>query len=141
VLFGIVDFSFLMVLLLLAAPTITSLLQLALSRTREYDADLGAVELTGDPQALASALNKLEQRQGSWLERIFMPGRRQPDPAILRTHPPTAERIRRLLSLVPQLQRPPQTPPLSAATRSSGFMADLPPLTRRPRWHMNGLWF
>ena len=105
VLFSIVSLSWFAVLLLLAAPTVVNLLQLALSRTREYDADLGAVELTGDPHGLASALNKLEQRQGGWLERIFMPGRHEPDPAILRTHPPTAERIRRLLALVPQPHR------------------------------------
>jgi heat shock protein HtpX len=140
VLFGFVSLSWFALLLLLTAPTVVNLLQLALSRTREYDADLGAVELTGDPHGLASALNKLEQRQGGWLERIFMPGRREPDPAILRTHPPTAERIRRLLALVPP-PIPALPPASSSAARGSGIMSDLPPLTRRPRWHMNGLWY
>ncbi|MEP4422230.1 MAG: zinc metalloprotease HtpX, partial [Nitratireductor sp.] len=44
------------VFVLLAAPTVGGLLQMALSRTREYDADLGAAMLTGDPEGLASAL-------------------------------------------------------------------------------------
>ncbi|MGA7324415.1 MAG: zinc metalloprotease HtpX [Rhodomicrobium sp.] len=50
--------------LLYFAPTLSSLLQLALSRSREYDADLGGAILTGDPEGLASALTKLERYQG-----------------------------------------------------------------------------
>jgi heat shock protein HtpX len=40
---------------LIFAPAVSALLQLALSRIREYDADLAAAELTGDPRALAPA--------------------------------------------------------------------------------------
>ena len=86
-------------LLLVIAPTIASLLQLALSRAREYDADLEAATLTGDPGGLASALAKLERIQGRYWEEILLPGRRMPDPSLLRTHPPTEERIARLQSL------------------------------------------
>src|SRR5260370_7197110 len=46
--------------LLHAAPSIAQLLRLALSRTRELDADATALELTGDWQALIAALDKLE---------------------------------------------------------------------------------
>lgn len=102
VLLGAIDISLPMVLLLIFAPTLTALLQLALSRTREYDADLGAVELTGDLPGMIAALRKLERRQGGWMERIFMPGRRQPEPALLRTHPQTEERIARLRELAPR---------------------------------------
>ncbi len=135
---GGVEVSLAAVFLLLAAPTVSTLLQLGLSRTREHDADLGAVELTGDPRGLASALDKLERYQGGWFERIFMPGRRLPEPAWLRTHPPTEERIRRLLSLEPRrlpnrraLVLPPQLIDMGAF-----------PGARRPlRWHFwSGTW-
>ena len=84
------------VLVLIVAPTIGGILQLALSRTREFDADLGAAMLTGDPDGLASALHKLEREQGRLWEGMVLPGGRIPNPSVLRTHPPTGERIDRL---------------------------------------------
>ncbi|HVL84342.1 MAG TPA: zinc metalloprotease HtpX [Pseudonocardia sp.] len=81
-------------------PTSVTLLQLALSRSREYDADLAAAVLTGDPDGLAAALEKLERHDGRIWERLMVPHRRPPDPLLLRTHPPTAERTRRLRELV-----------------------------------------
>ncbi|MBB3189871.1 zinc metalloprotease HtpX [Halomonas cerina] len=86
------------VLLVVAfAPTLSTLLQLALSRNREYTADLDAVTLTGDPEGLASALAVLERHHGRWLATLF--GRQPPtDVEWLRTHPPTEERIRRLMA-------------------------------------------
>lgn len=85
---------------LVLAPTIGGLLQLALSRTREFDADLGATLLTGDPQGLASALQKLERAQGRLWESMMLPGGRSPHPSVLRSHPLTAERIERLMMLI-----------------------------------------
>jgi heat shock protein HtpX len=89
------------VLLFLVAPTVTGLLRLALSRLREFEADLGAVELTGDPRGLASALRRVERSKRGLLARlapwITLP--RRPAPVLLQTHPPTAERVRRLLAL------------------------------------------
>lgn len=122
--------------ILIFAPTISALLQLALSRTREYRADLGAVELTGDPHALASALDKLERLQGGWMERMFMSGLRIP--GWLRTHPPMEERIRRLLELAAQ-----RVPASASWAAGVGEVAlpDFPEITRRPRWHWNGLWY
>ncbi len=99
VLFGEFDVPILGLLLLLFAPSLSTVLQLALSRSREFDADLGAAQLTGDPSGLASALDKIERHQGRWLERMFWPGRGDPDPSLLRSHPETDERIRRLLDL------------------------------------------
>src|SRR5690606_904089 len=81
------------VLVLVAAPTVGALLQLALSRTREFDADLGAAMLTGDPDGLASALQKLEREQGRMWEQMMLPGGRNPQPSLLRSHPPTAQRV------------------------------------------------
>jgi len=83
------------IVLLVFAPTISGLLQLALSRTREYDADVAAVQITGDPRGLASALAKLERRRGNWMQRLFMARA----PGWLLTHPSTDERIRRLMEL------------------------------------------
>lgn len=87
------------VLILIASPTIGSLLQLALSRTREFDADLGAAMLTGDPMGLASALQKLERVQGRRWENMMLPSGRIPDPSMLRTHPKTEDRVARLRAL------------------------------------------
>lgn len=84
---------------LIMAPTIGGLLQLALSRTREYDADLDAAGLTGDPEGLASALLTLEQKQGGMWEKLVLPGSRSPEPSLLRSHPKTPDRVARLRSL------------------------------------------
>lgn len=75
----------LLVPLLVVAPQIALLLQLALSRARELDADLDAAGLTGDPDALA----RLDDHRRGLLERLLMPGYREPAPSLLRTHPPT----------------------------------------------------
>jgi heat shock protein HtpX len=94
-----VQVPWLAVLVLVLSPTIGSLLQLALSRTREFDADLGAAMLTGDPDGLASALIKLDRAQARHWEAMMLPGGRIPDPSILRTHPATPERVARLMAL------------------------------------------
>ncbi|MCG6965734.1 MAG: zinc metalloprotease HtpX [Chromatiaceae bacterium] len=126
------------ILLLIFAPVLSSLAQLALSRTREYDADLNAVRLTGDADGLAGALRKIERVQGGWLERILMPGRRVPDPSLLRTHPETSERVERLMSLKASGMRSAR---LAAHTRAEDRDWKIgTPVTRAPRWHITGLW-
>lgn len=96
---GRAQVPWLLVLLLISAPTIVSLLQLALSRTREFDADLDAAGLTGDPMGLASALEALERKQGRFWERMMAPTRPDRLPSLLRTHPTTEERVARLREL------------------------------------------
>jgi Zn-dependent protease with chaperone function len=134
---------------LMVAPALIALMQLALTRTRELDADLSAVALTGDPDGLASALTKLDADAaglpwvGPWGSapgpapapapgssattepraatcasaspiRAHWPDRRLRRPrnaaamrcgslagGLLRTHPTTAERVRRIRQLVP----------------------------------------
>jgi heat shock protein HtpX len=105
-------------LFLVFAPSLSSLLQLALSRTREFEADLGSALLTGDPQGLASALRKLDMQRGSLWKRLLMPGwdRRSP---LMQTHPPTNERIHRLLSLQ---EKPMQAVRPVPRTGYSGFV-------------------
>jgi heat shock protein HtpX len=101
--------------LLLVAPIAATLLQLAVSRSREYGADATGAELSGDPEALASALMKLER--GAEL----MPYDRAPatshlfivNPlsgravmALFSTHPPIPERVRRLREMGARSWRP-----------------------------------
>ena len=88
------------ILLLIFSPTLSGLLQLALSRSREYNADMSAIELTGNPEALAAALAKIDKNQKNLLSRHLWPMvPRLPRSSWLRTHPPTKERIRRLLKV------------------------------------------
>lgn len=123
------------ILVLIAAPVVSSLIQLALSRAREYDADIGAAELTGDPGSLASALHKIERYQNSVFEQIVMPGRGVPEPSILRTHPHTRDRLERLRALEPRRQavHPGQAEIPDFLIRPGG--------RRRPRWRTMGMWY
>jgi heat shock protein HtpX len=93
------DVQWLPLILLAAAPQVSLLAQLGLSRTREFDADLTAARLTDDPEGLSSALVKLERVQNGFLRRIFFPGSGVPEPSWLRTHPTTEERVQRLMDL------------------------------------------
>lgn len=137
VMMGQAGIPWLLVLLLTFAPTLLALLQLALSRTREFDADLEAARLTGDPIGLAQALSKLERYQGAFWEDLFAPGRRSPDPSLLRTHPKTEERIERLKSLQKDIERP-----MPSHWRGAALpQFPVPPALERPRWHRTGVWY
>jgi heat shock protein HtpX len=96
-LMGWVKFSLWTIVVFIISPYASALLQLALSRTREYEADVYAANLTGDPLALASALEKIEEYPVRVRDLIFMPGMRMPAPSILRTHPHTKKRTERLI--------------------------------------------
>jgi heat shock protein HtpX len=139
ILLGESDISLLALLLLYLAPTIGSLLQLGLSRTREYDADLEGAQLTGDPRGLASALDKLERYQGHfWEDLMFpVPGRRIPQPSLLRSHPPTEQRVARLLALESR-QMP---PPIEVVEEPMVSLVGLGPGSMRPRYRFPGVWF
>lgn len=106
IIMGKVHVSFLLIFALIASPVLSGLLQLALSRTREYEADRGAVTLTGDPLSLARALEKMTWGRARWLRRLLLPGREGRDPSVLRSHPATGERVRRLMEMAPPEQRP-----------------------------------
>ena len=124
--------------LLLLAPSIGGLLQLALSRAREYDADLDAISLTGDPKGLATALQTLERKQGGKWEGLVLPGSRSPEPSILRSHPKTADRVERLMSL-----KKDPSPMISQVDTLHQPGTSFTPINHPPRihWHRMGLWY
>ena len=96
---------------LILAPIAAVLIQLAISRGREYEADRGGAELSGDPRALADALAKIDcYAKGLPLEAaeahpstahlmIINPLSGGGLSGLFRTHPPTEERIHRLLAM------------------------------------------
>lgn len=138
IIIGRVHFPWVLVLILIFAPAISSLLQLALSRTREYDADLEAVKLTRDPRGLASALAKLENISGAIFERILLPGQKIPEPSILRTHPKTQDRIDRLMEIEKEYgykdNYPLEPEPVKGITTPQIKVL-------RPRRRISGLWY
>ncbi|WP_428421597.1 zinc metalloprotease HtpX [Methylibium sp.] len=101
------------ILVMLLAPLAAGLIQMAISRAREFEADRGGAEISGDPQALASALQKIQRyAQGIALEAA----ERHPETAqmmimnplsggglrgLFSTHPATEERVARLMAMVP----------------------------------------
>ncbi len=103
-----------MLLMALLAPIAAGLLQMAISRSREFDADRYGAELSGDPMALASALRRLEalaQRSpmeitpaqaSAWIVNPLT-GTRKDFSRLFMTHPPVDERVRRLEEMAPMI--------------------------------------
>jgi heat shock protein HtpX len=101
---------------MILAPLAASLIQMAISRAREFEADRGGAEISGDPRALASALDKIARyARGIPLEAT----ERHPETAqmmiinplsgggirgLFSTHPATEDRIERLLALAAQMR-------------------------------------
>ena len=98
-------------IVMILAPLAAMLIQFAISRAREFGADTGGAEISGDPEALASALQKIER----YAHGVPLPTAEQhPETAhvmivnplsgggmagLFSTHPATAERVARLLAL------------------------------------------
>jgi heat shock protein HtpX len=136
-LMGMVTISWFALVVLIVAPTIMSFLQLALSRMREFDADRQAVLLTGDPEGLALALNKLEAYETTIFDILFGHGHDASVPSNLRTHPDTEERIERLLSLKKH-----QRPDLIYSNHDRFAMPiHYQESVEKPRWHLGGFWY
>jgi heat shock protein HtpX len=97
-------------LLIILAPLAATLIQLAISRSREYGADATGARMIGNPEALASALEKLEMASSARplpvnpaVAHLFIvnPLKGVNFSGLFSTHPPLEERIRRLRSMSP----------------------------------------
>jgi heat shock protein HtpX len=98
-----------LILMMILAPIAAMLVQMAISRSREYEADRGGAQLSGSPHHLASALRKLETansrspmpRVNEATAHMFIvnPLRGGGFKSLFFTHPPVEERIRRLESM------------------------------------------
>jgi len=97
--------------MMILAPLAASVIQTAISRAREFEADRGGAEISGDPRALAAALEKIQRFS---LGRPMEVAERHPETAqmmimnplsggglrgLFSTHPPTEERVQRLLAM------------------------------------------
>jgi len=99
------------ILIMIMAPIAAMLIQMAISRAREFGADQGGAEISGDPEALASALRKIEAyAHGTRLETaelhpetaqmmIINPLSGEGLKNLFATHPATDERVARLLAM------------------------------------------
>lgn len=102
--YGQIIILVLSLLALVLAPLAASLVQLAISRQREYLADASSVELTRNPQGMISALSKLDKSQpmsqpvddASAALYISDPKKKSGMQGLFHTHPPIADRIERL---------------------------------------------
>ena len=99
------------ILVMILAPLAASLIQMAISRAREYEADRGGAEICNDPSALASALEKIHNyatgRQFDAVEHhpetaqmmIMNPLSGGGIAGLFSTHPPTEDRVFRLMEM------------------------------------------
>jgi heat shock protein HtpX len=126
-----------MIASVLLAPFAAMLVQLAISRTREYGADRAGAEISGNPRALASALRKLDaaasripspvaQRNPAAASLYIVPaGGRD---SLFATHPDTANRIERLERMAAAMGAPARRTAVPPSRRSASA---LDPLRRR----------
>ena len=123
--------------LMILAPMAAGLVQMAISRSREYEADRVGAEIANDPQALASALQKIEAyARGA----VNAPAERNPATAhmfiinplngkgadnLFSTHPATGNRVRALMQMGTKMGMTPRAAPAPVPSAPA-------PLTSRP---------
>ncbi len=146
-------------LMLFLAPLAAGVVQMAVSRTREYEADRGGAEISGEPMALASALSKISNGAARTVnvaaERnpamahlyIFNPlsGARMDN--LFATHPAVENRIAELQKLAAEMGRddrgyPPEPRPAytDTAPRQTGGGWRVPPIGESEDGHPRGPW-
>ncbi len=98
--------------MVLLAPIAATIIQLSISRQREYAADAGGAQICGNPESLASALLRLEQgaeampmqvNQAAEPLYIVRPFKGKGIAGLFSTHPPIEERVKRLRQMRPSL--------------------------------------
>ena len=128
------------ILMVILAPMAAMVVQMAVSRTREYEADKGGAEISNDPLALASALEKIAMASGRQINEaaernpamahmyIINPLSGQRMDNLFSTHPDTGNRIAALRKLAAEMgtvdkdPRPqPRPQPASRSTGSAGW--------------------
>ncbi|HEY5604076.1 MAG TPA: zinc metalloprotease HtpX [Gammaproteobacteria bacterium] len=139
IMFTEIGLNWVPLLIMVFAPLLSDLIQLGLSRVREYEADRGSALLLGDAKPLASALAKMEHYKHSYFGGLFTPVQRIPEPSLLRTHPPTEERIKRLLEFS-------KIAHLEPLTNHHGDDGGIPlrfakQRTQHPRRRLTGFWY
>lgn len=104
-----------LIAIIIFAPLAATMIQLAVSRAREFEADATAARLTGSPQGLIGALRKLEhgaatipnQHANAQTAHMFivnpLKGRMQGVMSLFLTHPPIEKRVAALQQLAPQI--------------------------------------
>ncbi|WP_108503378.1 M48 family metalloprotease [Paracoccus indicus] len=119
---------------MILAPLAATMVQMAVSRAREYEADKTGAEICGQPRALASALQRIATAAG---RTVNMPAEQNPAAAsmfiinplaglrmdkLFTTHPPTEERIARLMAMTAAPAAPTTSTriPRSGRSRSQG---------------------
>jgi heat shock protein HtpX len=132
------QYSWFTVVLLILAPVLMSMLQMTLSRQREFEVDRAAALLTGDPLGAASAISRLDAPAGTPLDEILppVPARKVPLPSMLRYPPPSEQRIARLNTF-----NAPPMPPLDIAEGPRISLIGVGPIEMRPRYRWCGVWF
>ncbi len=114
------------ILMLILAPYIGFLLQLALSRSREYLADMEAAAMLGTSQPLVAALVRIEHHNRLLQRRFFRwPLAAPSKDSLLRSHPPTRERVRRLMT-IKDVDRMPDALPMRPGTLRRPYRRPVP---------------
>jgi heat shock protein HtpX len=130
--------------LAILAPIAAALVQMAISRGREYEADRGGAEISGDPEALASALQKIEAYARGVVNHaaernpatshmfIINPLSGQGADNLFSTHPATANRVAALMRLTGGGGGGPRVAEAAPARRRVGTAVPTTDVSRRP---------
>lgn len=136
IILGHLKYDYWSLFLLVFSPQLALVVQMGLSRSREYAADEKAIQLMGEAKSLISALSKIEKINISW-RHFLMPGWGNPEPSWLRTHPSTSKRIVRLKKYDVYQKKGGADHSLPWGEKDY-LTTDLQ--KKKPRWHWWGLW-